>query len=290
MGILFTITGLCVLLMLFKKSRISLLDSPYLALISLSAVSFGTNFLLMMYFQATGNLEFSLLFQKTATLSFLFVFMWGYFYFERFISVSPPISRLGLMLSLFAFILALHMLSIAGIFQDFHLVTMVYAKTYTYGIIYHIFAIGVYFRILKIWNKPAVKINVVCMFLVGTCATVSALTYWLETFNIVMANSPEELILLSISSLALLIGLTALIILNLKWGDFIYYIPFPIHAIMIYNSGGVLVYFRKVYSKSGENTLRKDEALISGALSGFSSFFQDLLGLGTHLTHVNASN
>ncbi len=290
MGILFTITGLCVLAMLCKGSRIPLFDSPYLALIALSAVSFGTQFLLMMYFQAMGNPELSLLFQKTATLSFLFVFMWGYFYHERFISVTPPLSRLGLMLSLFAFILALHILSIAGIFQDLHLVTLVYGLTYTYGIIYHVFAIRVYFRILKIWNETAVKINIACMFLIGTCATVSTLTYWLETLNIVMMNSPEELILLSISSLALITGLTSLIIMNLKWSDFIYYIPFPIHAIMIYNSGGVLIYFRNVYSKSGETTLRRDESLISGALSGLSSFFQEVLGLGTKLTHVSASN
>lgn len=68
-----------------------------------------------------------------------------------------------------------------------------------------------------------------------------------------------------------------------------YHIPFPIHQVLIYGPGGLLVYGRKVSSLEGGNVLKKDEILVSGALSAFSTFFKESLGIGAVISHINAT-
>ena len=88
----------------------------------------------------------------------------------------------------------------------------------------------------------------------------------------------------------MIVGIAVLMVNQLKSGDYVYYIPVPIHSILIYNYGGVLVYSQTVsHAHSAHVLLKESEILISGGLSGFSMFFKEILGSNAKLSHIVAS-
>ncbi len=274
----------------FKSFRIRLQDSPYLVFTALSAMAFLFSMILMGYYlYVNPEILLARLFQKIGTLCMLMTFIAGYFYYEGFVSISPPTGRLTVMSGLFVFLLGFNLLNIFDQLKDpiFHPLSL--AMTFLYGVSFHVFAIRVLRRVLKLWNRTAVKIDLLSLGLVGFYCLTNSLGSTLEMFGVVTYLSSEQLVILSAGTISFIAGMTVLIFNNAKFGQYIYHIPFPIHQVLIYGPGGLLVYGRKVTSKEGYKVLKKDEILVSAALSAFSTFFKESLGIGAVISHINAT-
>ncbi len=71
----------------------------------------------------------------------------------------------------------------------------------------------------------------------------------------------------------MIVGIAVLMVNQLKSGDYVYYIPVPIHSILIYNYGGVLVYSQTVHAHSAHVLLKESEILISWGFIWFFNVF-----------------
>ncbi len=98
MWMLFPIAGTLMLVLTIKSFRIRLKDSPHLVLTVICAFTFLISMLFMAnYLFITPDLTTALFSQKIGTLALLVTFIAGYFYYEGFISSTPPTARLTLM-------------------------------------------------------------------------------------------------------------------------------------------------------------------------------------------------
>ena len=86
-----------------------------------------------------------------------------------------------------------------------------------------------------------------------------------------------------------IIGIFLLFINYLSNLDYLYRLPFPIHQIIAYNSSGLCVYSRSVYTK-GFKIIQVEEMLFSGLISAIASAVKDTLGTSTELRYIDATN
>ena len=85
------------------------------------------------------------------------------------------------------------------------------------------------------------------------------------------------------------LGIFLLLLNYLSNLDYLYRLPFPIHQIIGYNSSGLCIYSRSVYTK-GLKTLQIEEMLFSGLISALSSGIKESLGTSTELRYIDATN
>ena len=86
-----------------------------------------------------------------------------------------------------------------------------------------------------------------------------------------------------------IIGVFVLFINYLSNLDYLYRLPFPIHQIIAYNSSGLSIYSRSVYTK-GLKTIEIEEMLFSGLISAISNAIKETLGTTTELRYIDATN
>ncbi|WP_371801717.1 hypothetical protein [Candidatus Lokiarchaeum ossiferum] len=98
--------------------------------------------------------------------------------------------------------------------------------------------------------------------------------------------SEYAMIFTQISWFSVLLGSILLICNYITHANYIYYLPFPIHSIIVYNEGGMLTYAQKFNNSKFTDQL--PDALISGIYSAISSLVRDTLGVGAQLQHINA--
>jgi hypothetical protein len=287
--IMFVGVGLIVLMISERNMRIRLTDSPYLMVAAISAIIFTILIIIMLYSNWKHNENQFLLFQKLAMLPLLTIFIAGYFYYEAFITVNPPLPRVILFLSLYIFVLTFNLFNLFNLFAMGNMHSFTVMLTFFYGSLFHAFAFWVYSRILKLWNRFMIKIDLLSLLLVGLSMTLVAISFGMEFGGIISFLSLEQMGFLLVAMVLMIVGIGILMFNNIKWGDYVYYIPIPIHMILIYNAGGLMVYSRNVHTKSAE-LIRLSEVLLSGGLSGFSSFFQEILGSNSKLTYINAKS
>jgi len=284
------VVALFLITFLFKNLRIRFFDSHSLMTAALNVLLFGIFFLVAFYLRSQGNGAFSI-FENLALIPLNIVWISGYLYYEGFLYVKPPMWRYTLMLIMGITNILLVSINIGGALNLPQPNTLVTMMTFYLGSIFHSFAIYVTFQIIRIYPKRAVKIDNTSLFLVGIAASIAGTKELLEYLGVTslvsLTSFPTDSIYI-IAGIFLIAGISVLLINNLKWGNYIYYIPVPVHIIMVYNDGGLLVYNRNVAPVQGENTLEDKEYLIPSALSAFSTFFQEILGSNANLTHVSA--
>jgi hypothetical protein len=165
--------------------------------------------------------------------------------------------------------------------------------TFYYFAGFHIFAGYVNNKILKIYPKTAVKIDRASIILVGSAAFIAGtrelIDYIVGNESLTLTNANTDVIFV-IAGIVLICGIAIMLVNTLKWGDYIFFIPVPVHVIMVYNDGGLLIYHRQVSPTLGGQGLDEREYLIPSALSAFSTFFQEILGSNEVLTHVSTQS
>ncbi|MBD3193361.1 MAG: hypothetical protein GF308_22185 [Candidatus Heimdallarchaeota archaeon] len=99
--------------------------------------------------------------------------------------------------------------------------------------------------------------------------------------------SGEQFMLISTIALGFsVVGLLMILINYVVNPSYLYLLPFPIHSFMIYNNNGVLCYSRKVEQVQPE--MENKDILITGAFSAISSLIQESLGADAKIQYIDA--
>ena len=111
-----------------------------------------------------------------------------------------------------------------------------------------------------------------------------AILYFIRDFFI------QEIMLYSLfSQVAILFSTLGSIFMVLNYilhPNYIYYLPFPIHSIILYNKDGIISYSRNLHSVG---LLQKfPEIVLSGTFSAISVLIKETLGSGAKIQKINA--
>jgi len=92
-----------------------------------------------------------------------------------------------------------------------------------------------------------------------------------------------------ISTVALMLSIIGIFMMignYIAHPGYVFFLPFPIHNFMLYNSAGILCYSRKVAQIEPE--MEQRDLLISGAFTAISALIQETLGSDADIRHINA--
>ncbi|MHA1645932.1 MAG: hypothetical protein ACTSVL_00010 [Promethearchaeota archaeon] len=124
------------------------------------------------------------------------------------------------------------------------------------------------------------KIEFIAMLFLLIYATI----YFIRDFFIqeIMLNSYFSQVGLIFSSL----GSIVLVLNYILHPNYIYYLPFPIHSIILYNKDGVISYSRNLHSVGLSQKF--PEIVLSGTFSAISILIKETLGSGARVQKINA--
>ncbi len=150
---LFPIAGTLLLILTIKSFRIRLKDSRHLILTVICAFTFLISMLFMAYYLFIApDLTTARFSQKIGTMALLITFIAGYFYYEGFISSTPPTARLTVMAGTFVLLLGINITNILDQFKDPNASALVFTFTFAYGVGFHLFGIRVLRRVKTMWD------------------------------------------------------------------------------------------------------------------------------------------
>jgi hypothetical protein len=280
------------LLLTFRSMKARLGDSIYLLFSSYGGAIFGLFAFITIFLRFSGNIELSVFFQKIVPIPLLVTYLSGYLYHEGFISVSPPPKRLVPVIVVFSGLFLFNILVIADIltYNQLDLIAAEFVFTAAYGTAIHLYLLTIYKKLLSFADIKDVRIDQKSVQGAAVSYFVLCLAFLLEWIGVYESFSIPQYILLGISAVTLSLGIGILMLNRAKWGQVLFYIPIPLHNILIYNQCGILIYSKRVNVKVDENVLKQDEVLISGALSAFSIFFKEVLGSNERFTEIKTSN
>jgi hypothetical protein len=276
------------LLIAFRSMRIRLLESGFLFIAVISAFFFALFFGLS-YVERAINQDTvqALIFEKTSFIPLCTIWISGYYYYEGMIHDHPILSHQLFFLIMYAGSLVFMIMNIADAYVDGYMMNEI-AKVivFWYGTIFHTFAIIVTRKILQTYNRRNIKIDMISLITVGSGTFFVGSYFLLPLFGV---SSNNALIPGVIGAVLIITGIAVLGLNQYKSGDYIFNTPVLIHVVLIYNKGGQLVYSRNVHPESVISLFGNKDALISGALSAFGSFFKEILGTHNRLTHLDAT-
>ncbi len=230
--------------------------------------------------------EEQLVLENISLIPLIFVFFFFYLYFEALTTVKPPLTRVITMSGSLIFIVTLDISNILNLFAVPKLFPLFAGFTYFYGMLACGFGVSVFRKALATYRKTAIKIDL------GVFSATLASTVILQVSGFsqfIFVSAFDWIMQLFWIGILVFMGAIGLLVINsVINGDYIYYIPHPIQAIMLYNDGGVLVYERTF--ESGDQRLLKGPELISSALTAFSSFFKEILGTEAKFSYIHAKN
>ncbi len=252
----------------------------------------GTGFLIgIIYFLSAYDMAVTGLpnrfLENLSLIPMTFVFFFIYLYFEALATARPPLKRIVTLSGILLFITTLHILNTLNLFTFPHFFPLFASFTYCFGMMICAFGVSIFKKAHTSYHKTAIRIDI------GVFYTTLISTIILQISGISQFLSGEVLndwaILLFFVGNVIFIGAMGLLVINsLINGDYIYYIPHPIQAILLYNEGGIPVFVQTF--ESGDQKLLKGPELISSALTAFSSFFKEILGTESTFNYINAKH
>lgn len=284
--ILFLFVGIVILFSTFKSMKIRVMESGFLRVVILAAFVFVVFVSLSYYEKFLGHLEMSKFYDRIFPFPLCVIWIAGYYYYEGMINDRPVIARNMFFLVLFSGAITYLILNLVGFLDSEYADTVGIIISSWFGTIFHVFAIFVTKKILSLFNRRNIKIDFHSLILVCIATFVMGWYYLLGLF-------PVSLTLINtiglIGAIFFSVGIGILAMNQYKYGDYIFYTPVPIHAVMLYNGAGILVYSRNVHPDNIRPLFGNKDELISGALTAFQLFFREILGMSTRLNRIEAS-
>lgn len=284
-----SISTVVIFIIAIKAVQIRLKNLPYLKIIAIfmtaSAISFGYGTILRAQHHLWGPAVIMMM-----HLLILLMFLSGYLYFEALHNIRPPILRFLLFWSLFLIPFIFISVEIEPSFENDLLIYFGFIYSFGYGVL----VLGFGIRTLRITRKhyehDGLKMDTLAFgfTLIGNVVfSTMGILVWYQIIDI---YSLERDILMVIGTLFYIIGIVLLMSNSFKNRDYIYFIPIPIHWIMMYNRGGVCVYNRAAVLQETNIEIKSNPVLMSGALQAFSLFFKELLGSNANIRHIDATS
>jgi hypothetical protein len=181
------------------------------------------------------------------------------------------------------FNLVINLLNVFNIFEDKNYFSLFAALTYFFGMVIDFFALYVLSKTLKVFKEKEIKIDffaVISLTFAEIIFQISGVSQFLIDWE--FAN------LFFLIGNVLFLGAIFLILINcIIHGNYIYMIPNPIQAILVYTKGGNLLYNRQ-FDPTNQKVFNSSETMFSGALSAFSSIFKEMLGTDVDFNYIDA--
>ncbi|MBD3353468.1 MAG: hypothetical protein GF364_18440 [Candidatus Lokiarchaeota archaeon] len=283
--------GLLGLSFTLRNMRDRLIDSIYLSINAINSGFFALLALGAIILRLMSEIELSVLFQKIVPFPFLIICLSGYLYHQGFLRKNPRLSTMVPMIIGFTLNVLWDLSVLLNILSYDPEITLalVYVFLGIYGSISHFLMFRVYKKILSYYDVLQIRADRLSTILVGASSFTITLAFSFELLGIYESWSIQQLIILFVAMIFMGVGIGILVVNKKRFGEMMYYIPIPIHRILIYNSGGVLVYSESVSLKTEKFDFNQDDVIISGALSAFSSFFKEILGTNELLEYIKTT-
>jgi hypothetical protein len=261
--------------LLFKRAK----ESPFLAYVLISLGIEVVMFVITANLQITENPTYNSV-ENLALIPVNVTYFFLYFYFESLSTVQPPVKHILPLSCFFTAINAFILMNSANFFSLLNLYPILAFCSYFGGMIIFIFGIWVFKRIFKAYPKLAVKLDLAAFVALVLCAMMFQIT------DLSILIFPSWSVTLFIVGTCMCILGIGLILANAVINpSYIYFIPQDIHALLLYNRGGTLLYERKF---GREEARLHGPEMITGALNSFSIFFKENLGTQAQLNRVMA--
>lgn len=271
------------LILIFFKVYNRMKDNPNLIRAIISGIFLMIFFFLASYFRFKEN-PYQSLFTNISLIPIDFFLLFLYLYFETLNSARIPEKRLLFFASLFLFNIIINILNIFNLFESKNFFPLFAALTYFYGSFSALFGLYVLYKTFKIYNAKPVKLD----FLAVLILLFSLIIYQISGVQGYLGyNTAESLFL--IATFFFFCAAAIILFNSILNNEYIFLIPNPIHLILVYTSGGVLLYNRNFYPQ-GSDMIKKDECMITGGVTGFSMFFKEILGSDAIIQYIDAKS
>jgi hypothetical protein len=279
--IFFSIALIMVFYFVLVKAANRVKNAPFIGYGLFSGVTLTTIYCLAAMYRVIYGMRNPIL-ERFSLIPVNWVFYFIYLYFEAIISIRIPLRRFLLMTLFMAINTTLIFLDVLQLFAVENLFSLFATFSYLYGSIVAIFAIVVIHYTLRLANLLPLKIDL----LAGVFVLFGTLTFQIS--GLISFFSQEAILWFWIGNCFYLTGLLMILINALKNVNYIYSIPNPISAILIYNTNGILIYGRE-FENYKMRALKKTDAVISGALTAFSEFFKTLMGEDANFKFIEST-
>jgi hypothetical protein len=266
-----------------KKIWQRLADITFLKYAGVLAVISGFLFTISILLSQQGYTE--LYFLDFLIYSFMaIIFFLAYYYFEGLLGVTPPIKRFMFIFGSFIIIEVILIYTIFVFDTRYGLLFVVAI----YGSIVSIFALNVIIHSIKNSKEKAFLLDLFAVSMIFLAMSLFEIMEILYIFYLFPSGSEIITSLYIIGNLLFFIALVAFVGTSYRYSETIHFIPIEVHALMLYNKGGILVYHQTFNPEN--HVIKLAEHLISGALMSFSSFFKESFGTKAKLSYINASS
>ncbi len=210
------------------------------------------------------------------SIGFFFMFL----HFEALISLRPNWSLFTILLSLNSMLLIITLIKSFDFLSDdlsFSICRKILSMVTVIAFSRIIF---IAIRVNQNAKIKETKIEVIAMLLF----LIYAIIYFIRNFFI------QDIMIYSLfSQISIIFSTLGSILMVLNYvlhPNYIYYLPFPIHSIILYNKDGIISYSRNLDSVG---LLQKfPEIVLSGTFSAISILIKETLGSGAQVQKINA--
>ncbi len=223
------------------------------------------------------------------TVSFMY-YSW-YRHYESFTSIHPPLKRHLPIFYLLSIESGIAMLEFIGLVKETYIMSVVSHLAFIIGIL----SFSTAWKILRRTHFVVQEYSTRLEFIAINVILIGNLTFFVEdilaTVSLRYTVIPEVLrhYLFLLANIISIIGLLILIGNYVLHPDYIFRIPIPIHAILMYNKHGILTYHRNVKSPTVSAQHFRAE-LFSGIISSIKTMFDQMIGIKLAVTSIVAEN
>jgi hypothetical protein len=278
---IFGISSLILLILAYKKVKEQLKRTKFLMITLIAGMNFFVIYIIVILLRGY-YIEFGDFLRDIATLNFSLIFFPIYLYFESLLTLKPKFPRFVLYSGLFCFSVTTIFISLVngGIYYN-----LTIFSTCFFIIFVGIFGVYVNLKNLKEYKLTIVKIELISMVLISIGGGIPFIFTSIALLGYLDPSLEEYRIIFNFANVWFAMAVILLLINGYLYGNFVFLLPNPIQAIMLYNKGGVLIYY-KTFLKQDTPIFQKEKDLISGAFTAFSLFFQDILGANAKLSYI----
>jgi hypothetical protein len=222
----------------------------------------------------------------------VFVYNLGFFFFylhyDALSSLTPTYRVFATLLILNSTSLGIVVCSALGIIIDLVLAFLMTRLITTISSLIALTLVTIIiYRIHRVANEKTTLWQLIGTSLLFVCRIIFLARDVTDAFLNLLANQTQAYNILTIIALVFAVSGLSIILLNhIISPDFLYKLPSPIRAIMIYNSKGLIVYSKQTITDSFPYPF--EELLVSGAFKAISNLISETLGTGADIQHIKA--
>lgn len=217
-------------------------------------------------------------------LGFFFFFL----HFDALSSLTPSYPLFTTLIVFHSVTLGVVLLSLLGLLKNLTTAFLVTRLiTSTSSLIALIAVTVIVYQVHQVAKERATGWALVGVIFLVLCRMIFLGRDITDLFVGLLADYPDIYSIITTTAVVIAtIGLIIILMNHIISPDYLYKLPFPIRAVMLYNSKGLTVYSKQTVSDYFPYPM--EELLVTGALTAISNLISETLGAGASLRHINA--